>query len=184
MKKRILLRVRTISGTTIAELAGIVFIFFFFLALPMIDLCLIGYRSSIVFGAVRDAATQASTSLTYSSPVPSLTAANNVPAVQRAQNAVQQYLHPFSGLRMSRPRVGIVVVNNTTGKKSGPFYHPLISIDDEANAYYLDVSVKAEAEPIAEYLSPIVGRIPGIAAPIVFEPHTQRRFENPRGLTM
>lgn len=172
------------SGTSIAELAGILLVFFIFLAFPLMNLCTLGLRSSLLMNSAREASISASKSLTYSA-TPVGAVGNTTPAIQTANVTVKNYLSHFSGVNVSAVRVGILTVSNASGNRQGPVYKPLSSVDQQfGNTYYLDVAVDGEAEPLITYRGGMLGPIPGLTSPIKLSAHGQRVFENPRGLTM
>ncbi len=174
---------RTGKGTSIAELAGILLVFFIFLAFPLMNLCALGLRSSLLMNSAREASIKASKSLTFS--VAPEGVVNNIPATVVAKDTVRTYLAKFSGINVSAVRVGILTVSNASGVRSGPVYAPLSTVDRQfGNTYYLDVTVDGEAEPLVTYLGGLLGPIPGLTSPVKLSAHGQRVFENPRGLTM
>ncbi len=184
VKQKLQTRTRRSQGTSIAELAGILLVLFIFFAFPLMNLCALGLRSSLLISSAKEASIRASKSLTYS-VAPSGVAGNNVPAIQVAQETVKSYLANFSGVKATSVQVGIITVNNSNGIKSGPVYSALPTTDTTfGNTYYLDVVVTGQAEPLVSYIGGLLGPIPGLTSPIQLVCHGQRVFENPKGLTL
>lgn len=117
--------------------------------------------------------------------MPPGTVANNVPAVQVANQTVQRYLTSFRGVQANNIKVGIVVVDNNSGLKTGPIYTPLPAPVDAFNKiYYLDVEVLGQIDPLVTYTGGLLGPIPGLTSPFFMYAHGQEVFENPKGLTL
>ncbi|HEY9787960.1 MAG TPA: hypothetical protein V6D17_21405 [Candidatus Obscuribacterales bacterium] len=174
---------RNSKGTAIAESPFVLLVLFIFLAFPMINLGAIGYRSYFLIASCKEAAHKASKSLTYQTKVPDVQLGNNNPAVEVAQETIRRYLNSFNGVKVNEIKTGIVVVENATGKKSGPFYTPISGADVYGNVYYLEVELDAEAVPMITYGGGLLGNIPGITSPVRIKTHAREVFENPKGLT-
>lgn len=179
---------RSKTGSYLVEAPGIMLILFVFLTFPLMDMAAVGLRSYFLITSAREAAHHASKSLTYSTaaPLPAGTLANNVPAMTVASDTVRNYLRPFSGVEASNIKVGILIVDNATGSRSGPFFEPLSQdqINLAKNQYYLDVQVQGNVKPLISYEGGLLGSIPGLTAPYNLFAHGEDVFENPKGLTL
>lgn len=177
---------RNARGNSICESPCVLLVLFIFLAFPMINLGAIGLRTYLLIASGKEAAHRAAKSLTYQTPaqLPPGTVANNVPAVQVAEETVYRYLNNFTGVGISTVKAGIVTVNNTTGVKTGPVYQPLPASNLYGNIYYLDVEIEGQANPLVTYSGGLLGPIPGITSPVKISTHAREVFENPKGLTM
>jgi hypothetical protein len=176
---------RSRKGFTIAELAGLLLVFFILLVFPFINLAAIGIRCFTVIAAAKEAAHKAAKSLTYEKPAPAeITLGNNQPALTVANNVVAAYAKSFNGITIQNVRVGIVVVNTESGAESPPVYAPLTKVDQLDNSYYLDVDITASTEPLLAYRGGLLGNVPGLTSPLSICAHAHRYFENAKGLVM
>ncbi|HEY9784528.1 MAG TPA: hypothetical protein V6D17_03930 [Candidatus Obscuribacterales bacterium] len=175
---------RSKRGSALAESPIVLLAMLIFLAFPMVNLGAIGYRTYFIIASTKEAAHKASRALTYAQPAQDNTFANNVPAVKVAEETVRRYLNAFNGVRINKIRTGIVVINNVTGQKSGPFYQPVSSVDVQNTVSYIEVHVEGEAVPMITYLGGLLGPIPGITSPVKISTNAREVFENPKGLMM
>lgn len=176
--------VRSVKGTAIAETPAVLLVLFMFLAFPMINLGMVGYRTYFLINSAREAAHRASRSLTYSQPVQNATLGNNTPAVKVARDTVDRYIGTFNGVKVQSVQTGMVVVNNITGSKQGPFYNPIPLSAARGAVVYIEVKVEGEAAPMVTYLGGLLGPIPGITSPVKIQTHAREVFENQRGIMM
>ena len=190
MKKR-----PTTTGSLIVENATILYVLIFLLALPLLNLSFIGFRSFFLWFAANQAVMAASKARSYLQPVED--PPNVYPsACQSAVKAANAIKSMFSGIEWeeteNNPDVQIIrepINPKAKGAKSEMVFSrgagaPLTERDEpdqSANIYICRVIIKGRISPLVT-LSWF--DIPGLAGPIELKVSSEAEYENISGLRM
>lgn len=171
------------KGSLAAELPIALWALFMIITMPMINLATISLRSTFIVTASRDAAHSAARAKTFQTAIN----ASNPSATQLAQQAVDQDFQKFPGVHLTSVTTNIVttslatnVTPSITTRQSTPLSQPP---DTSANTYSIEVIVRAQADPLVMCDATLIGRIPGLSAPVDFTCASREFCELPQGLT-
>ena len=178
---------RLTSGTSIAEFPISFWVYVFILLMPFIDLVTLGYRATIAYFCIRDAASQAAFQQTFSS---ACTTANSVLGSDTSK---------WTGISFSTPPTVLIIQvdqnavetdcpngANTNGgaTSAGAWPNSGAQVLNTDDVYLLRVSSTATVSPLMDLTnSGTWGSVPGITAPVKLNFQYQVTFENVQGLT-
>lgn len=168
---------RSRRGALTAELPGTLWVLFFLLTFPLLNLATVTLRYTFLVAAARDAATAAAKAKSFSVD---LTASDpssvNIAPAQAAQTAQN-----FSGISLVGTQTNLVITNlvtQVTTKQSTRLTSPA---DTTTNLYGIEVVVTGDVQPFLPY-SPVLGNIPGLTGPMRVNVASTEMAENPQGL--
>ncbi len=187
---------RVRSGSIIVEHAAVLYALLLFLAFPLLNYSVIGFRSFFLWFAANEAVMAASKAKTYLKPIEITSDIVHPSACQLALEKANQIKNMFSGISWeetkNNPDVEIVrepinpEAKNIQQEKvfSRDNGAPLSSTDDPDQSLYIyicRVKIKGQVSP----LLPIPWfSVPGLSCPINLTVSSQAQFENVSGLTM
>jgi len=163
---------RKSRGGTIAEMPAAMWLVFMGLLIPFIGLMTFGYRVSLAYFGVRDAALQAAKTTSYTNASAKALAVwgadNNAwTGVTGTQLTTYAVIHPLSGAA-------------ETAQAS-----PLTTVDTNLNLYFVRVTAISSVKPVVTNGYNWWGvSVPGFNAPISLSNTYQVYFENPQGLKL
>jgi hypothetical protein len=172
-------RFRPKRGSVLAEAPVTLWVLFFVLFLPCMNLGAVCLRSTLLYWSVHTAAFEAARAKTFQAAV------NGSPsAVQLASSQVQSVVAAFSGITVSQVSVNIVstdVNTMTVARQSVPLSVPA---DASQNTYQIEVTAKGTFDPFFNFRSNLFPAIPGLTAPIPATFVDRQFCENPQGLNI
>ena len=166
---------RTSTGTFTVELPFVLWVFFFLLFLPMLNLATTFVRITFLYGATHNACISAARARSFQNPI------NGDPtAVSLAQDGANAYAAAFTGIHILTLDTAIVTTDIATHKQtiqSTPLTNPA---DVNTNTYQVQVTVNGASDP----LFPIPSFLPvsGLNQPLLLTISDRQYFENPQGL--
>jgi hypothetical protein len=160
------------NGTSIAELPVTLWVFIFFMMLPLIDMVTLSYRGILAYSGVRQATTNAALQTSFSL------------AATAANSELGSYASSFTGIGYSTPpNVFVVQVDQSGNEKQGPANSPWPSPIVAADVYLIRVQTSATAAPLLNL--GVTGNwngVPGLTGPITLQFTYQVTAEHPSGL--
>ncbi len=196
---------RKIKGSLLAEFTANIWVLFFFLVLPLLDISVLAFRAFFLWFAANQAVSSACKAKTYLQPsemtvnaiVNSATRRTTYPsACELAVSSANQVRSMLSGIHWeesdNNPDVQIVRQPiNVRAKDAQPaqVFHrghgaPLEAADApdiSANIYTCRVVIKGQVDPL---ITIPYFKIPGVSCPIDLTVSSQAKYENVPGLTM
>lgn len=159
------------NGTSLAELPVTLWVFIFFMMLPMIDFCTLGYRAVLAYSGVRDSATKAALE-------PSFTLSKGVANARLSANA-----SAWTGIGYSATTVHVVQVDQAgTETEGGPDAIWPAAIDSR-DVYLIRVKTSATCAPLLNLAATGTwNAVPGLTGPITLLFTYQVAAEHPEGL--
>jgi DNA-binding beta-propeller fold protein YncE len=159
------------------EVPFVLWIFFFVLFFPMVNLATMFLRLTFLYGATHNACISAARARTF------LTQINSDPAaVTLAQDGANGYVAAFTGIHVLTIDTVIVITNITTQAQTISTT-PLTTPPDIGNfTYQVQVTVNGATDPL--FLCPTFFFIPiaGLNQPMFLTISDRQYFENPQGL--
>ncbi len=173
------------SGSFTAELPVVLLVLFLFLAFPLLNLATTSLRAYFLRSAVLQAAHNAAKACDFDDDLP---AEEGEPACPSAKTRVTDTLNAFqasfgSGVTIGTPSVYVVqqpIAGGTpTNFLSGV---PKAQLNEEANTYFIEVSVEGQANPLLPMSGTIVPQVPGLTGPMNLKLSGREMFEQVEGL--
>ncbi len=177
--KKTVRRDRSRRGTTIAEIAPVIYFLFLVLVFPLLNLATIGLRYAFVVLAANEAALHASLSSTYSTD----NGATDPSATKVASNVVTKIFNTFSGIHMTNLTTRIVVTNVTTKATTRQATKLAAPADTNANLYMIEPEIVAQVDPLVTMPKSIYD-IPGVTRAFDVRISARKVAENPQGLNL
>jgi hypothetical protein len=159
------------KGTSIAELPVNLWVFIFFMVLPLIDFCTLGYRATLAYSGVRDATTKAALQASF-------TLAKSTAGSVLGANAAS-----WTGVGYGSTTVHVVQVDQagaeTEGGPDAIWAAPIVSND----VYLIRVKTQATCSPLLNLAATGAwNAVPGLTGPITLLFTYQVSAEHPEGL--
>lgn len=171
-------RNRNQRGSFIAELPFTLWILFFLLTFPMLDLATVLLRYTFLVSAARDGVHAAARSKTYLTN----TSATEYSAVNAAPTAVKLTASCFSDVQVNSVSTHILVTNITShivADYTTPLQQPA---DTGSNLYELETIVQGQVNPLLNLGTGYFPAIPGLTVPIPATVAAREYCEYPQGL--
>jgi hypothetical protein len=167
--------VRKSSGTFLAELPFVLWVFFFVLFFPMVNLATMFIRLTFLYSATHNACISAARARTFLNPI------NSDPtAITLAQDGANGYVAAFTGIHVTTIDTVIVITNINTQAQTISTT-PLTTPPDVSNfTYQVQVTVNGATDPLFQVPSFIP--ISGLNQPMFLTITDRQYFENPQGL--
>jgi hypothetical protein len=166
---------RKATGTFAVELPFVLWVFFFLLFFPMLNLATTFVRITFLYGATHNACINAARARSFQTPI------NSDPtAISLAQDGANAYAAAFTGIHILTLDTAIVITNIATHAQTVQST-PLTTPADVNNfTYQLQVTVNGASDP----LFPIPSFLPisGLNQPLLLTISDRQYFENPQGL--
>jgi hypothetical protein len=168
-------RVRRSNGTFIAELPFVLWVFFFVLFFPMINLATMFIRLTFLYGATHSACISAARARSFLNPI------NSDPtAITLAQDGANGFVAAFTGIHVLTIDTVIVITNINTLKQTISTT-PLTTPPDVTNfTYQVQVTINGATDPLFQV--PSFLPISGLNQPMYLTLTDRQYFENPQGL--
>jgi hypothetical protein len=155
-----------------AEIPAVMLMLFFGFAFPLIGICVLGYRTAILYCCVRDVAYKAATSQTFTA------AAANGNAAWAADLAAAP------GITSGGPPVYTIVSTNIAKGTIRIFHQPLKTIYSQTDIYSMNTTCIGAIQPFLGTSWSFFGqKIPGLNDVYKLQMTQQVYVENPNGLT-
>src|ERR1700739_3990466 len=134
---------RKATGTFAVELPFVLWVFFFLLFFPMLNLATTFVRITFLYGATHNACINAARARSFQTPI------NSDPtAVSLAQDGANAYAAAFTGIHILTLDTAIVITNITTHAQTVQST-PLTTPADVNNfTYQLQVTVNGASDPL------------------------------------
>lgn len=169
---------RKARASFIAEGPLALWILFFLMTFPFLDLATVLLRYTFLVSAVRDgvhAAAHAKTFLINPSPT-------NLSAVNTAPLAVSQTASAFSEIQVTSVQTRILATN-IASKQLTVYTSPLTqAADDASNLYEIEIVVQGAINPLINLNIGILPAIPGLTASVPVTLAAREFCEYPQGL--
>jgi hypothetical protein len=158
-------------GTSIAELPVTLWVFIFFMVMPLIDLVTIGCRATLAYSGVREATTKAALESSFTK---SIAKAGSVLGANGAS---------WTGVSYSNTKVYVVQVNQAGVEIEGAADTPWAAIIDQQDVYLIRLRTSASLNPLINLApSGTWNSVPGLTSPLTLQFTYQVSSENPQGL--
>ncbi len=170
---------RNKRGSMIAELPGVIWIIFFLLFFPFLDLASVCLRTYLLYQYTQQAALEAARAPSFRRPI-----SPDLSAVQVAQRIVNSLQSSFSGIDVKNVDIRISWTDAQSGTlqtSSAPLTPP---VDSSKSIYQIEVTTIADVEPFIPNIPEFIGRIPGLTAPMRLSVKAHEYCESPAGLTI
>jgi hypothetical protein len=168
-------KLRRATGTFAVELPFVLWVFFFFLFFPMVNLATTFVRITFLYAATHNACIDAARARSF------LNSINGDPtAISLAQDGANIVTSEFNGIHVLNIDTVIVITNIATHAQTISTT-PLSSPADVTNfTYQVQVTVNGASDP----LFPIPAFLPisGLNQPLLVTISDRQYFENPQGL--
>lgn len=175
------MRIRSRSGSSIAELPVAIIVLLFVLLFPLADLCTIGLRSATVFAAARNAAHHAGRAKSFlaDSEEGELSAKNTA-----IKWAVETRNSCIAGTAIAPDDVKLEIVGTPLDGKQSPMRSsaPLKETQQDTYVYQIEVQVTGSVEPLITMNKKLFGPIPGLTEPVIVTAACREFCEHPDGL--
>jgi hypothetical protein len=164
---------RLSKGSMICELPIALMLFLLLLAFPLMDLCTIGMRLSLVYFTARSAAQEANKQKTFT--------AGKEKAVERAVQLASTY----AGVDVAAGNVEFAVCTIPMDDRGATSRSTsvLSAINTADNVYQVEVQLTAQVEPLVRFTN-LLGSIPGLTDPITVTLVGREHCEHPAGMTI
>lgn len=167
-------RLKSASGSTVAEMPGAIWLFIIGMLMPLIGFVTLSFRAIILYNGVRDAAYQAAIAESYTD------------AKKKAEEVLLADVS-VKGVKVdpNEPRVWIIEKKTSDGtefvQKGGVFPRKVLPED---HAYYFLILVNAQVDPLVNMGgNGFWKNIPGLTGPLqITDMSYQVYVENPTGL--
>lgn len=165
------------SGSTLAELAPVLFVLFFMFVFPLMNLGSIALRYALLTSAARDGAHAAATSYTFEVGSP-----GKPPAQNSNAQAVNSFVDGYSGINISQIDVDILITDIQTQSVTRSQTKLSQPANLQNNIYSLESIVTAQLEPLITFDMPFNSGIPGLTGPWTTTVRAREYAENSQGL--
>jgi len=163
------------TGAFLVEIPFVLWVFFFVLFFPMLNLATMFLRLTLLYSATHNACISAARARTFLNPINS-----DPPAITLAQDGANGYVGAFTGIHVLTIDTVIVITNITTQAQSISTT-PLTTPPDVANfTYQVQVTVNGATDPLFQV--PSFLPIAGLNQPMFLTISDRQYFENPQGL--
>jgi hypothetical protein len=169
-------RIRSRAGNVTAELPVALWVIFFALFFPMLNLATSCIRITFLYFAAHNGCISASRARTFSIPVD-----GQPPAVQAAQTGANALGTLFTGVHIASVQTQIVTTNLNTSVQTIQTTPLKTPADVSTNTYQIQVSVSGAADPLIPL--PLVN-VAGLSSPLNVTFSDRQFCENPMGLTL
>jgi hypothetical protein len=168
---------RSRRGALTAELPGTLWVLFFLLTFPLLNLATVTLRYTFLVAAARDAATAASKAKTFSVDL----SASEPSSVNVAPTVANQTGTKFTGITIIGTQTNLVITNLVTQVTTKQTTRLTSPADTTTNLYGIEVVVTGDVQPFLPY-TPVLGNIPGLTGPMRVNVASTEMAENPQGL--
>lgn len=169
---------RQFAGNSIAEVPAVLWLVLVVMLFPLANFCTLGIRSIFVFNACSQAALAASKARSYD------TGTTEAPsAKQLAQQIAQASFDTWPGIKLNSVQTQIIstkIADQTQSKQAAKL---TAAPDTALNTYQVEVTIKADIDPIFQAKIPFLDNIAGISAPYQMQVSQRNFVENTQGLT-
>jgi len=166
---------RSSTGTFAVELPFVLWVFFFILFFPMLNLATTFVRITFLYGATHNACIGAARARSFQTPI------NGDPtAISLAQDGANAYAAAFTGIHVLTIDTAIIITNVVTHAQTIQTT-PLTTPADVTNfTYQVQVTVNGASDPLFQV--PSFLPISGLNQPLLLTISDRQYFENPQGL--
>jgi len=166
---------QTTGLTFLAELPFVLWVFFFVLFFPMINLATMFIRITFLYGACHNACIGAARGRTFQTSI------NGDPtAISLAQDGANSVLAEFTGVHMQTLDTSIVITDINTQKQTFSSVPLTTPPDVTNNTYQIQCTLNGATDPLFQVPSFIP--ISGLNQPMFLTITDRQYFENPQGL--
>jgi hypothetical protein len=171
---------RTQSATYIVEVAVILFVLFFLIALPLVDLATFTMRASLLSTCARDAAFHAAKAKSFVSDISS----TNLSAKSIANRIALMEAAAFSDISVESVQTSVLITNLDTKEVSRQLTVLTLAPNTDQYVYQIEVSVTGRVKPLLLFSKNWFGDIPGLTDWIPVTVRSREYCENPQGLML
>jgi hypothetical protein len=170
---------RQARAALIAELPFALWVLFFLLLFPFLDMTTVLLRYTFIVAATRDGVHAAAQSKTFLSNA----SAGDLSAVNAAPQAVTACASGFSEITVSSVQT-VILATNITNLHLTQYNNPLAQpADTTANLYEIETIVKGQVNPLIDVPpTGMIPAIPGFTAPVPVTVAAREYCEYPQGL--
>lgn len=169
-------------GSSLLELPLFLAILFFLFFFPLIDLAVIGLRSSMVTTAANQAALKAARAEQYSENSANGQLSARATATRWARDSVRA---GYGGVTIREADVRTFIVGMPLRDGLPPIRQeaPLQEVNKDDYIYQIEVEVAGTVEPLLMLNDQVIGQVPGLSAPLTIRVSSREFFEHTKGLT-
>ena len=168
---------RSRRGALTAELPGTLWVLFFLLTFPLLNLATVTLRYTFLVATARDAATAAAKAKTFSVDL----SGSEPSSVNVAPMQANETARKFTGISLVGVQTNLMITNLTTQATTKQATRLTAPADTTTNLYGIEVVVTGDVQPFLPY-TPVLGNIPGLTGPMRVNVASTEMAENPQGL--
>jgi hypothetical protein len=158
-------------GTSIAELPVTLWVFIFFMVMPLIDLVTLGYRATLAYSGIRQATTKAALESSFTK------------SIATAGSVLGQNGASWTGVSYSSTKLYVVQVDQSGAELEGGADTPWAGVINQQDVYLIRLRTSASLDPLIN-LAPTGtwNSVPGLTSPLTFTFTYQVATEHPEGI--
>lgn len=169
---------RNSRGSSLSEIAPMVWVLFVLLTFPLLNLATIGLRYTFVVTASRDACAAAAQAKAFEND----TRNGDVSAKHTAEAVARRELGSFNGIKYDNVTTSIVITDLKTKRLTRQTTKLDNPADTSANLYNIEIVLAAQVNPLINYGTGLMPSVPGLSAPMKVAVVSERYCDYPQGL--